>query len=118
MAGFGEALKGARKAKGYTLKKLAGNIGTSISYLSDIEHDRKPPPSLELVSKMEEFLGVNDDTLVSLANQIRKSIKATSNLSRKLKADQRSVTIMYMVERLTDEEKDKLIENLSARTIS
>lgn len=116
MTSFGKTLKNARTAKKCTLRKLADNIDRSISYLSDIEHDRKQPPNLEIVSKMEGFLEVNDGTLVNLANQIRKSINVewgnASKLSRKLKTDQRFATIMHRVKSLTDDKKDKLIKFL------
>lgn len=116
MFDFGDALKAARIANGCTLRELAGNIGKSIGYLSDIERNRKQPPRLELVSKIEEFLEVDDGILVNLANKIRKNIKAewikTANLSRKLKEDQKFATIMYRAESLTDKGKEELIRNI------
>ena len=37
-----------------------------------MEHNRKKPPKLELVSKIEDFLGIEDGVLLSLAKKYRK----------------------------------------------
>lgn len=116
MANFGDVLKDARIAKRYTLREVSNNIGKSIGYLSDIEHNRKRPPELEIVSKIEQFLSISNGSLVNLANKIRKNFNEewakTSNLSKKLKADPKLSTILLRAESLTDAKKDEVIKKL------
>lgn len=74
MKSFGEALKKARAARRVTLRVISEYSGKSVGYLSDIENGRKRPPSLDIVQKIEECIGVNDNSLVTLASNIRKKI--------------------------------------------
>ena len=113
MNSFGDALKKARIAKRYTLREVSKDVGKSIGYLSDIEHNRKQPPELETVSKIEQFLDINEGFLVNMANKIRKNIKATKlNWRKKLETDQRLATILCRSENLSDDDKDRLIKTL------
>lgn len=50
-----EWLKAARKEKGFTLVKLAEQIGCSFNYLSDLEGGRRTP-SLKMAFKLAEVL--------------------------------------------------------------
>ena len=74
MRSFGEALKAARVARKKTLRELGAHVGLSVGYISDIEHERKGPPDLETVRKMQEFLGVLDNSLIDLASRLRTKI--------------------------------------------
>lgn len=112
MSNFGDVLKTARITKRFTLREVSKEIGKSIGYLSDIEHNRKRPPELEIVSKIEQCLGISDGLLVNLANRIRKNTVKTSNLSRKINADPKLSTILLRAESLTDVKKDELIKKL------
>ncbi len=71
MKNFGEALRKARVAERITLRQLSKFTDKSIGYLSDIEQGRRRPPDLETVNKMEELLGVEDGSLVSMASKVR-----------------------------------------------
>lgn len=112
MSNFGDALKAARVDKRYTLREVAKNIGKSIGYLSDIEHNRKQAPELEIVSKIEQFLNVNDGSLVNLANKVRNNRAKRLNWSKRLETDHKLATILYRYEGFTDEEKDELLKKL------
>lgn len=50
-----EWLKAARKEKGFTLVKLAEQIGCSFNYISDLEGGRRTP-SLKMAFKLAEVL--------------------------------------------------------------
>ena len=66
---FGEALRKARTDKRVTLRVLSKHVGLSISHLLDIENNRKSPPMLDIVEKIEEYLGINDGRLSGKLNK-------------------------------------------------
>ena len=53
-----ECLRNMRLAKGLTLKELSELSGVSLSFLSDIEHERADP-SLETLNKIAKGLGAS-----------------------------------------------------------
>lgn len=69
-------LKVLRKDKGLTLKELSKLTNLSISYISDIEHDRKKP-SIEAAKKLAEGLNI------SLSELLEEDTKTTYKLSEK-----------------------------------
>ncbi|MDD2389158.1 MAG: helix-turn-helix transcriptional regulator [Desulfobacterales bacterium] len=108
MKSFGKALKKARTAKRVTLRILSEHVGKSVGYLSDIENNRKRPPVLDIVEKMEECLGVYDGTLVALASQIRKKIPKEWT-DRIMLTPKLSEALLRADEDLTDKEFDDLM---------
>lgn len=79
MTDFSDALRKARVAQRITLRQLSKFTDKSIGYLSDIEKARRRPPDLETVNKIEESLGINDGSLVSMASKLRRSISPEVN---------------------------------------
>lgn len=71
---FAQIFRHERTNKKLRLRDISENVGKSIGYLSDIEHGRRLPPSLDIVAKMESCLSVFDGRLVALANKERKYI--------------------------------------------
>jgi transcriptional regulator with XRE-family HTH domain len=67
---FGQTLREARLAKGYTLRKFADEVGISPTYLSQVEQDNVDPPTAERVKTMAELLGANSDEWISLAGRL------------------------------------------------
>ncbi|MBM3209307.1 helix-turn-helix transcriptional regulator [Candidatus Shapirobacteria bacterium] len=108
---FGNALKKARMARKITIREVSDYISKSIGYISDVEHDRKQPPDLETVRKMEEFLGVKEGMLVNLAAKARK--KMPFNLTQRLKARPLLSEVLLRADNLTDEEIKKVIDQLA-----
>lgn len=109
MGNFGETLKRVRMSKKTTLREVGEYIGKSIGYISDIEHDRKRPPDLETVSKIEDFLEVEDGSLLKLAKKIRKNMKPS--LSKRLKQKPKLEYALLRAEKIYEDE-DKLNELL------
>ena len=107
---FGNALKNARISQKATLREVGAHIKKSIGYISDIEHDRKRPPDLETVSKIEDFLGIENGCLVTLARKIRKKVKL--NLSQTLKMKPKLSTVLLRAERLSDDKIDELLKTI------
>jgi len=73
---FGQKLSEARKAIGLSQKDLAAKVfkedGKPISpqYLNDIEHDRRNPPSPEMMDQFAAVLKIPSDVLYSLAGKL------------------------------------------------
>ena len=72
---FGRAISQARKALGWSQKKLAQKIlredeeSISPQYLNDIEHDRRRPSSDRMVQQFADVLGMETDWLYYLAGK-------------------------------------------------
>lgn len=64
---FSQKLKEARKKGEKTLKEVGQASGLSISYVSDLEQRRRKAPAIEIVKKIEIFLGIADGSLVKAA---------------------------------------------------
>ncbi|RLB16039.1 MAG: hypothetical protein DRG35_03385 [Deltaproteobacteria bacterium] len=110
MESFGEALRKARIANKVTLREIAEHIGKSIGYLSDVEHNRKSPPKLEVVSEIEDFLGIEDGKLLRLAKQFRKAPKA---MTQQIRMKPRLSAILLRADRdLSEDEFDELLSYL------
>ncbi len=110
MRSFGDALKRARTSKKLTLREVADYIGKSIGYISDIEHDRKRPPDLETIAKIEDFLGIQDGSLLDLARKIRSNAKPS--LNQRLKMNPKLSTVLLRAEELPDEKRDEALDKI------
>jgi transcriptional regulator with XRE-family HTH domain len=78
---FGKTILDARKDLGISQKDLASRIkkedGNSISaqYLNDIEHDRRNPPSEEMIEQFSEELNLDKDVLCLIAGTLPKDVQ-------------------------------------------
>ena len=104
MDSFGKALKMVRTSKKKTLREVGNHINASISYISDIEHDRKNPPKLDTVLKIEQFLGIKDGSLVQLARKIRST--ATPTIAQRVKMNPELSTVLLRADELPDNKKE------------
>ncbi|QEK13745.1 helix-turn-helix domain-containing protein (plasmid) [Crassaminicella thermophila] len=77
---IGTKIKVLRKEKKFTLKDLAEKTGLSISFISDIEHQRRNP-SLENLNKIAKALGIKISELLDEHNH---------TISSEIKPHQRS----------------------------
>ena len=57
---FGECVRAERKAKGLSVTESAHLINISESYLSTIERGLVPPPSAEVILRIEKELGLKE----------------------------------------------------------
>jgi transcriptional regulator with XRE-family HTH domain len=104
---FGEALKDARVAKRRTLREVGDRVGYSVSYLSDIEQDRRGAPDLEKVRKIQEFLEVRDNSLVDLASRLR--TKLPTEITQRIQRRPRLEALLARADNLDDDGLEKLI---------
>ncbi len=104
---FGIALKEARKNAKVKLREVAAYIELSVGYLSDIEQGRKSPPDLETVRKLQDFLKVKNDKLVTLASVER--TKMPTEVVQQIQNRPRLSELFFRAKNLNDEELEELI---------
>lgn len=81
---FGSQIAEARKALGLSQKDLASKItkedGQPISpqYLNDIEHDRRNPPSEEMIYQFAKELKIESEVLFYLAGKLPQDLTKPS----------------------------------------
>ena len=71
---FGQVLRERRVEKGYSLRKFAGMVGVSPTYLSQVEQGNVAPPTAERVRKMAEILNANVDEWTALAGRVQEDL--------------------------------------------
>lgn len=75
---FGERVRQLRKAKGLTLRVLAGRVGVNFTYLSKIECgklDFGEYPGEGLIVKLARALDADEEELMLLAEKVPDSIR-------------------------------------------
>ena len=81
---FGTQIAEARKALGLSQKDLASNITKedkepiSPQYLNDIEHDRRNPPSEDMITQFAKQLELPVEILFYLAGKLPEDMKNPS----------------------------------------
>lgn len=74
---FGEFLQKKREERHITMRKMAESIGLSLTYLCDLENDRRNPPEmdkLELIAKVLLLTDEERDLMLDLAGKKRNSV--------------------------------------------
>ncbi len=67
---FGETLKDLRLKAEVGLRELARMINKSPGYMSDVENDRVPPPSVGVIEDIAAALMVDKNLLLSAASKV------------------------------------------------
>ena len=67
---FGTKVRKLRKAEGISLRKFAGMVSMSPTYLSKVERGEFPPPAEEKVVAIADALNQNPDELLALAGRV------------------------------------------------
>jgi transcriptional regulator with XRE-family HTH domain len=89
---FGSQIAEARKALGMSQKDLAAKItkedGEAISpqYLNDIEHDRRNPPSEDMIYQFAKELKLEPEVLFYLAGKLPQDLTKASAEHEKIVA--------------------------------
>jgi transcriptional regulator with XRE-family HTH domain len=113
MQSFGKEFKRIRRVRKVTLREIGEYVGKSIGYLSDIEHDRKGPPDLRIVEKIEQFLGVKDNSLINLAARIRS--QRPENLAQRIKRRPILSEVLLRADEFSDEELQAMINDIEKK---
>jgi transcriptional regulator with XRE-family HTH domain len=81
MNAFGDFLRKRREKRqaddpGFSLRKVAANIGVEPSYLSKIERGEQPPPSEKTILALARELDEDPDVLLALAGKVSAELQA------------------------------------------
>jgi transcriptional regulator with XRE-family HTH domain len=68
---LGDKIRTLRKAKGYTLDKLAELAESSKSYIWELENKNPPRPSADKIAKIAAVLGVTADYLIDPTETVK-----------------------------------------------
>jgi transcriptional regulator with XRE-family HTH domain len=109
MESFGKTLKKYRSEKRITLRDLHRTVGLSIGYLSDIEHDRRNPPEITNVIKIEDALGIASGILVTIARNMK---KASADFNERIRVKPKLAELLLRAEDLTNEELEDIINKM------
>lgn len=103
---LGTKIRDLRKAKGYTLERLAVLTESSKSYIWELENKNPPRPSAEKIARIAQELGVTTDYLVDTTSSVRVEDAADQAFYRKYRDMDPSVKekIRRMAELLGDDE--------------
>jgi transcriptional regulator with XRE-family HTH domain len=80
---LGEKIRDLRKAKGYTLDRLAELADSSKSYIWELENKNPPRPSADKVAKIAAVLGVTADYLIDTTESVQVEDATDSAFFRK-----------------------------------
>lgn len=83
---LGEKIRTLRKAKGYTLEKLAELSESSKSYIWELENKNPPRPSGEKIAKIAAVLGVTADYLIDQTQTLKVEDAADTAFYRKYRS--------------------------------
>ena len=129
---LGKKIRALRKSKDWNQDQLAENCKISVSYISKIEKDQVPAPSIEVIQNMAKALNADYDELWQLAGKLDKdgltrqadvrfgaSLYATTalNMIAEKGLSDRQAEIVYKIAKddLSDEEYEDIIRALIAR---
>jgi transcriptional regulator with XRE-family HTH domain len=121
---FGQKIRDLRKAMRPPLsqrdlaERVAARLreeerrGFDFTYLSKIENDRLPPPSVPAIIALAQELGADQDELLALAE------KAPPDVGQALKRSEGARTFFRSAvnEKLTEDEWQKLLDSLNRLT--
>lgn len=82
MTEFAKLIQNKRKEKGYTLEELANKLDVDKSYISKLENDKVPAPSVNFIRRMSEVLLIDFEQLSLLAGRITDSIVRSLDIKK------------------------------------
>ena len=84
---FGDALRKRRRDAGKTLSDVAGVLGVSVVYVSDVERGNRRPLDSERIIKIAKFLKTDSAVLIEAADRERGVIEYDISKAGPLEAD-------------------------------
>lgn len=73
---FGATLRAARISRGYGLREFAAKVGVSPTYLSQVERDNSPPPTIDRIEYMAKLLDADSFKWLTLAGRLPEKLAA------------------------------------------
>lgn len=74
VTGFGDHLRGRRRAAGISQRKLAEAVGVDFSYISKVENGHLQAPATETLQRIADALGTPVDELLAAARKVPKAV--------------------------------------------
>jgi HTH-type transcriptional regulator, competence development regulator len=115
---FGQRVRQLRKDSGLTQRQLADRVdaalraeegrGFDVTYLSKIENDKMPPPSVAAILQLARELETNADELLALAGKAPPDLGQTLKESEGARAFYRSARDMN----LSEDDWQRLLKHL------
>lgn len=119
---FGQKIRELRKAMNLTQRELADKVasrlraedrrGFDFTYLSKIENDKTPPPSIAVILQLAHVLRADKHELISLAGKVSPELGKTLKESEGARTFYRSA----LNADLTEDDWTKLLQALRSRT--
>lgn len=97
---FGKIIRQLRLESNVGLRELSRLVDKSPGYISDVEQDKVPPPSEEVIVKIAEVLNADRDKLLNLA------LKVDPELSNYVAREPKAADFLRMTKQKEFEEKD------------
>lgn len=108
---FGEFLRRHREQQNITLRKFAGLVGMSPTYLSKVERDEMPPPSEEKIRAISKVLNLDPDELLARAGRVAADLEAI------IQERPKQLAVLLRSQRaLTTSELDRIIAIIRRRS--
>lgn len=99
---FGTYIQRIRRARGWTQRKVATELGIDFTYLSKLENGRGEAPGDETIRKLAELLELDPETLLALAG------KVPTELRQMAQADREFAVFLRRLPRMSSEERSEL----------
>ena len=86
MKTFGQTIKGKRKSLGLSLRQVREKVfndkggAISVSYLNDIEQERRNPPSGSIIVQLAKVLDINKYELLMMADKVDPELEQYMNI--------------------------------------
>jgi transcriptional regulator with XRE-family HTH domain len=103
---LGKLLKSARTSRRLTLRQVDEKTGYSNGYLSLLENGTIKKPSLDVISGLASFYGVDVNILLDAVNSIKKEA------ADRVKENKFLETMAFYSNKLTDEQKEEVVDFL------
>jgi transcriptional regulator with XRE-family HTH domain len=110
--GFADLIRHQRKNLGLTLADVAEALNCSIPYVSELERGVKEPPSKEKLRKLAGILKIEYAELVTESELSRRCVEVDLE-GAGAKQRQLAVMLARRLDRLSDDEAQELIQQLS-----
>ena len=101
---FGAILRAARESSQKTLKEVSEGMGWSIVYLSDIERDRRNPPSNKTIESLAAILKCSAKKLLDQANKDRNRIEIPLDANKNRQAGEAALVLARRWTELSEEQ--------------
>jgi len=106
---FGAYIQRARRARGWTQRMVATELGIDFTYLSKLENGRGEPPGDETIRKLANLLDLDAETLLALAG------KVPSELRQMAQDDREFAVFLRRLPQMTPEERRRLYARADER---